>query len=141
MITKGYIVGKSEVKNKFKVKLPIFDTPGLNINQKLNSTILDATICYNPGAYPEYKVNDIVYVGFEDNDLSRPVILGMLYLEDKTSQSRIDCSNLQVYNKAIMPKDSSLSNIKISDINNLFGKVDFIYNQLKEKNILETKED
>ena len=68
MITKAYIIRKSENNiNKFYIRIPIFETPGLNINQKLNNNIIEATLCYTPGSLDSYKEGDCVFITFENS--------------------------------------------------------------------------
>lgn len=81
MITKAYI---EEVISPYqmKVRMPIFDKPsGVNLCTN-NENLSIATICCLPNIIPQYNVGDVVFVAFEDNNLSTPVILGVLYAEN-----------------------------------------------------------
>ena len=42
-----------------------------------------ATICYQPGYPLAYNKGDIVYIEYENEDYSKPVILGKLYNEEE----------------------------------------------------------
>lgn len=80
MITKG-IVEKIISPYLIKVRLPIFD----KIEEAKDSTkvndLSEATICTLPNSGNQVDIGDIVFVGFEDNDYSKPIILGHLFKE------------------------------------------------------------
>lgn len=77
MITKGIITELPTTNNLFKVWIPVFDK---NLNNKF---ISEATLCCNSLGLEGYNINDVVFIGFEDNYLSKPIILGKLYLPNK----------------------------------------------------------
>ena len=83
MLTKGIVIKVDYPK--LKVRLPIFESPGSNQKQ-----IIDCSVCVETEVL-DYKKDDIVWVGFEDNKISNPVVLGKLY--QKTSEREIKLSD------------------------------------------------
>lgn len=118
MITKAYIIRKSENNvNKFYIRIPIFETPGLNINQKLNNNIIEATLCYTPGSLDSYKEGDCVFITFENNQLSRPIILGKLYIGEEEIATTYDFLNkLKVITEADLPDNTKIGDITYNDL-------------------------
>ena len=102
MITKGQI--KQKIGNKYAVRIPLFESAG-----NPQEVILTATLCYDPGNLEAYKEGDIVFVGFENNQISSPVILGKLYtgIETETNTYSYN-STLKTEVSAILPKKTSI---------------------------------
>jgi len=81
MITRAIIT--SIFGNKCTVKVPLF----ANDNSNEIPTISDVVMSIPPGMIGQYAENDVVFLGFEENMLNRPVILGKLYTGSKMDQS------------------------------------------------------
>ena len=94
MIQKG-IVESIVSPYEYKVRIPRYDklstTPGGVQTVDLSSAI----ICSAPGAKIAFSENDIVLVGFENDELNKPVILGLLYREDNLDSSKFKLENVQ----------------------------------------------
>ena len=127
MITKGiikelptkYYLGKNnttQFNNKFIVELPIFNSSGINPDNPLNASIVEATLCYQPGSLDGYRVGDVVFVSFEDNDYSKPVILGKLYLGDEQPVGLTKSEHLEISNSAILPENTQLGDITVKNL-------------------------
>lgn len=131
MLTKGEIVSVDYNGNTCFIHVPYFDgTVGGE------PFIQQATIINQPGIYGGYKAGDIVVVGFEDNELSRLVLLGKLYTGVKNeteARGTINCQSLSVETKSSLPINTSIIANK-SDIN-----VDVAGNAVdnKSKNLVE----
>lgn len=130
MITKG-IVEEVLSQYKVKVRLPIFDGVKSNKNEVLNS----ATICTLPSIDNVVTVGDIVFVGFEDNDLGKPIVIGQLF-SSKSNNTKSDLKLNTLYTESITKLSSStwIGAITPKEINSLYGVRDFIQNQLDELN-------
>ena len=93
MITKGIITSIDYNTNECRVRLPIFEQAG-NMDPVTNT----ATFSILPGLYNGYKVDDIVYVDFEDNQLNNPVVIGKLFIssqdERTNSVGMVNCASL-----------------------------------------------
>ena len=105
MITRAIITDTDLNIGKVKVRIPILEhigDGGLDINW--------ASIIYIPGINIDYKIGDIVEVGFEDNDVGRPIVLGFLKLRDKNIESRVyaDIKELNIEDKFEAPTNTTI---------------------------------
>ena len=87
------------------------------------------------------KIGDIVFVGFEDNTASQPVILGQLYREALTKDSEVflNVTNLTVDKSVTLPFGTTIGNIpfetlwaSIQKISDLENKIKELENKIKE---------
>ena len=67
---------------KVTVRIPSIQKGLESIGATPQNQIPTATISIAPGIYPSLRTGDVVIVSFEDDDLSRPVILGVLYTQN-----------------------------------------------------------
>lgn len=78
---------------EYKVRIPRYDklatTPGGVSNDELSSAI----VCSVPGSKVSFIEGDIVLVGFENNELNKPVILGLLYREGVSNTNQFILPN------------------------------------------------
>lgn len=108
MIAKGIIKTIDFLDNSCTVRLPIFETAAAD-----GEVVLKATLLTQPGMYNGYVEGDIVFVDFENDKLSQPVVLGKLYLgatkeEMATPTASLSVANLKVASKAVLPIDTQL---------------------------------
>lgn len=119
MITTGIvrqinIDGGSFKHNKYLVELNIFQIPG--DNNKKNYTY-QANCCSIPGQAAAYKVGDVVYVGFINDDLSYPVILGNIYQGLKSdSRSYLNVEALKVSGEVQLPNNTKIGKISYKQL-------------------------
>lgn len=89
MIQKG-IIESILSSYEYKVRIPRYDklvtTPGGVPTENLSSAI----VCAVPGTKVAFMENDIVLVGFENNELTKPVILGLLYRENSSQADQFN---------------------------------------------------
>lgn len=109
MIVKGIIKTINFSENSCTVRLPLFETAAAD-----GEVILDAIISIQPGLYNGYTEGDVVFVDFENNKLSQPIVVGKLFLgADKETAagapSAMTVSNLKVTTQATLPVDTRLS--------------------------------
>lgn len=134
MITKG-IVEEILTDYSIKVRLPILDSIEGTRDATSTSDLSEAIICTTPNSEINFTVGDIVVVGFEDNDDSKPIILGFLSKESgNTSSISNNLSKLNVNVSAKLPKDTSIGNISSQDISMLQGAKFNIQSQLNNTN-------
>ena len=125
MITTGLIKQinistSAYIANKYLVELNIFQVPG--DNNKKNYTY-QANCLAIPGQYSAYKVGDKVYVGFLNNDLSLPIILGKIYQGlEEDARSAIYAQNITVTGRCDLPTDTTIGDIKYKQLLRLFNK-------------------
>ena len=109
MIVKGIIKTINFLENSCTVRLPLFETAAAS-----GEVVLDAIISIQPGLYNGYTEGDVVFVDFENNKLSQPVVVGKLYLGTEkeaaaATPSAMTVSNLKVTTQATLPVDTRLS--------------------------------
>ena len=78
MITRG-IVEKIVNRYAIKVRIPLLHNASNSTTHTDTENLAAATICATPRCDFNVQVGDVVYVGFENEDYSKPVILGYLY--------------------------------------------------------------
>lgn len=87
-------------------------------NNTLSEFTMEASICGVPGIQNYINVGDIVYVGFEDNDMGKPIILGHLltsYLEEKRNcYPGLKLSSLDVQDSAILSSKTQLDSFNLN---------------------------
>lgn len=145
MITKG-IVEEVITQYKIKVRAPMLDRIDMVGLSTSAENLNIATICSLPNLDMNIKVGDVVFIGFEDNDYSKPIVLGTLY-RSAASDTYCDLilNSLNIVTEANLPAMTSIGNItpdnikclenlttNIQDqINILTDKVDFLMNHIK----------
>lgn len=130
MITKG-IIEEIISPYKAKVRLPIFD--GIEGSQTALSMkdLSAATICTLPNLTSVVSVGDIVYVGFEDDDIARPIILGHLSKESGTDTKAIlTLDGLNVEGITKLSEQTNIGKVKPTEIARLTGVKANVQDQL-----------
>lgn len=122
MITVGIIKEKYYDNETliYKVDLPIFKSPGVT-ETPLTTTIIEATVSVAPGTYEPYNIEDQVYIGFVNNELGQPVILGKIakkYNEKIESSALNKINSLEVTNNVVLPKNITLGEFNYKDLYN-----------------------
>lgn len=134
MITKGIVV---EVINNYqaKVRLPIFNSIASSKEGTPDSQLNIATICSLPNCNNVVQKGDIVFVAFEDNDISKPIILGHLYRENMgETYSSLDLTNLKILGSTNLSFDTNIGNVNANEISYLQGLEGNIQTQLIKLN-------
>lgn len=113
----------------YKVRIPRYNKSKDSPTATPFSDLPIAYVCMQPGVFPHYDIGDIVFVEFENDMTSQPMIVGKLYrYEDETeSNSDIDCLTLKAleYDEKLNIKnnllDSYIDNVgtKTSDFENI----------------------
>jgi hypothetical protein len=110
MVTKGEILTIDYLSNTCTIRMPLFETIASN---PITTT---AIFAIQPGMFNGYQVGDIVEVGFENNMINKPVVLGKLYLgvknENDNYRGAIKCDSLEIKNKAVLPSDTQISYVR-----------------------------
>lgn len=126
MVTKGYVIKKSpDASNKYLVRIPLFESSGVSLTSNdLNSSITECTLSHNPGTYEALVPGDCVFVTFEDNLYSRPVIIGKLFtkIEEQSSGYQYN-TDLKVTHKATLPNDTTIGNVPFDNVLNYFNSI------------------
>ncbi len=118
MITKAIIEQIYSDGYHYRVRIPILhkieNAPGATPFNELPI----ALVCFAPGCKPNLDVGDVVYVGFENNQYSEPVILGMLLNDSyKESSASIIADSINASVNATFPQSNvNFGNVSISDM-------------------------
>ena len=104
-----------------KIRIPFFDKIAGTLGSTPNYSLYVADICSQPGINPVYNVGDIVFIDFENNDNSLPVILGILYREDSKSSCNIETESLKVEVFSSLPENTSIGEVRSDNIKSLIG--------------------
>lgn len=127
MLTKGIIIELPKYgDNIFKVRIPIFENASNLISgtDSTNPSVVDALLCYIPGVTDFLNKGDCVFVAFEEDEYSEAVILGKLFLNnEKDNIGHHKSQSINVSNKATLPIDTKIGDIKYSDIANAIKKL------------------
>ena len=116
MLTKAYI---QEVlsSHSIRVRIPLYNkiegVEGATPNNELHT----ACVCTLPNFITNPKAGDVVIVGFEENDVSNPVILGYLSTSS-TNQSLVDvlCDSLTVKGDTLLDEYTTIGEVKPENI-------------------------
>jgi len=96
MIFKAIVVSRTDDDNKIYITIPVLDgasskTDFKGVNKRL------ATVCSLPGCMPVYATGDVVYVDFEQDNMSEPIVIGsLLSSESNTSIINVNAESLKV---------------------------------------------
>ena len=117
MITRAIITDTDLSIGKVKIRIPILEGIGENGGTTW------ASIIYIPGINVNFQVGDIVEVGFEDNDVGRPIVLGFLKLRDRDIESRVytTIKELVVEDKFDAPTNTTIGKTPYQE---LFDSID-----------------
>lgn len=107
MLQKG-IIESIEDRYTVRVRIPKYDKLESSATGTKYDDLAFGIICTLPGMSITYAVGDIVLVDFENDELSKPVILGLLY-RDHESKSTIELASVDNSINTINEKLSSMS--------------------------------
>lgn len=119
MLARG-IIEKIYGKNQVAVRIPLFDKSIDSTSRTPTDSLGIATICTLPNSTPNVRVGDVVYVGFENNDIYKPVILGYVYIDKEyTTKQGLSLESLDVDVNAKLPSSTTIGNVKPTEISYL----------------------
>ena len=117
MIFKAIVTSEAkDNENRVYVTIPVLDGASSKndfrgINQRL------ANICSLPGCIPKYAKGDVVYVDFEQDNMSDPIIIGSL-MSSKSNNAVIDlyADSLTVDVNTQLSGETFIEDDQISDV-------------------------
>lgn len=126
MITRAFITEVISAK-KVRVRIPLYDRipkAGLSVQNKDLSV---ATICTPPNMVYNPQVGDVVFVGFEDYDMGKPVVIGYLLTDiekadaegNESSAPAFNPLSLNVSQSAVMPYNTNIGSVRPEEIKTL----------------------
>ena len=121
MLTKAYVEAVYS-PHKALVRMPLFNKIRDVNGSTPKSELPTATVCVVPGSEYDIEVGDIVFLGFEEDDLSKPVILGVLSRYDE-KKSKINANLLELYvdNVVKLPRNTTIGSVNPDSIECLKG--------------------
>ncbi len=130
MLTKGIIINKIIDSNKYLIRIPFLETSGFGEKQ------YEAILSHEPFSYNSYLPGDVVIVGFEDHDGSKPIILGKLDTDEVAQRGFISANALSVETSTTLSKDTKIGDYTYADFEKFVQKIYDMDNNIQS--ILET---
>lgn len=130
MLTKAYVVSAVKDKpNKYVVRIPLLNSAANTKHSTPDSELSEATVCSLPASSNILHPGDCVYVGFENNDLGSPVIIGHLFAETLNNtpidinvrKLIVDDTSEKLVAEARLPKNTKIGNVSANNIQALEG--------------------
>ena len=120
MLTKAIIQSIDYTKNICRVRIPLFE----NASRNVSMIEADAQFSIVPGVYNSYKAGDVVFIGFEENKMELPVILGKLFVSAATEASsyrgNLSGNSLSITDTAQLPYSTVFNFDKIAQNSTLY---------------------
>lgn len=110
MLTKGIVLSRILGTNKYNVRIPYLETPGME------PTSFEAIVSNTPGMAESFMPDDVVIVGFEDHMPSKPIILGKLYLKDENVRGSASFDALNIGGSANLPMSTMVGGINVYNL-------------------------
>ena len=130
MIYKG-IVEQIVDPYTIKVRIPKLHSVKASNEYIPTESLPNATVCTLPKTHPNIYLGDIVMVGFENNDYSKPVILGHLYKESFGEHSiSTEMYELIVTSHANLPAKTQIGKVTAEELSHLSGTAGNLQKQL-----------
>lgn len=131
MLAKATILSiPDKSSNKFTIQIPMLNKAGRGDK----GTIMEAIMCFTPGNLYGYEPGDVVIVGFEQNLMDKPIILGLMYKKDHdikyNNYTYSDNIKVNEYGKARLPADTEFGGLKVSTLMYALRELDAIKNYI-----------
>ena len=112
MVTKGVI---KEVRgHKAVVSIPALGQSDMNLNID-RSSLPVAQVMGQPGVTYVYEVGDVVYIALEDDNIFKPVILGVLPGASSSMSDSI-VGELSVKVSAELPSETTVGGVNLTEL-------------------------
>ena len=120
-MTRAFIEGKVDDFH-YRVRIPILNKLNSSVGATPTKELAIATIATPPGISPKFKNGDLVFIEYEEQDTSKPVIVGRMFntlTSSIVSDAQFD--SVQVSVNAKLPTDSSVGNNNSQNLKYLNG--------------------
>ena len=132
MLTRAFVVDVGRVGTqhecKLKIRMPIINGIEGEKESTADADLSWAAIMCIPGLDVQYIIGDVVIVGFEDNDLDYPIVLGHLKVNGRNVNrgARVsgDVQNLTVEDRFNAPTSSIIGKTAYDSIFNSINNKD-----------------
>ena len=125
MLTRAIITNTDLAHGKVQVRIPWLEgVYNSGVAPMADNNLMWASIIYIPGINVEYKQDDVVIVGFENNDVGMPIVLGFLKLSSGEIDSRVysTMKELTVEDKFTSPDNTIIGRTEYSEIFTAYNK-------------------
>lgn len=100
-----------------RVRIPMYNKAAYDPTATPTNQLYIATILTFPGCYPAYQPGDVVIMAFENEVVSQPTILGLLYRKDmNTSVIDINAGSIRVSVDAELPQNTSIGSTDVATL-------------------------
>lgn len=121
MVTRAIIEEIVET-NKYRVRIPTLNRSEYSPLGTSFDNLYIATVSMMPNCKPNFQIGDAVFVAFENNSESKPVIIGQLLRDENTSLNPIiNCDSISITSGAQLPYTTSIGGVTPSEIECLKG--------------------
>lgn len=127
MLNKGIL---EEVEGILRVRVLENNGEKGQSGSSLGKDLPKALFAITAGQRGQYKNGDAVIVGYEKDDINKPIVLGLFTDVDRGLE--YNASALQVASKAILPKDTTIGKVTPKEIATLEGSTENIPQTLTE---------
>lgn len=105
-----------------RVRIPYFNKIDTSVSSTPLEDLYTATICCPPNSTMNYQEGDVVFLAYEEGYADRPVILGQLARETKTTSNPAYIGEtITVKADAHLPIDTYIGEVSPDDIRQLKG--------------------
>lgn len=119
MLKKGII--EAVDGDKATVRIPNIDKSLSAVANISDSDLTPSPISTLPGIHPKLQAGDIVILGFEDDNFSKPVILGTLLSKPTSSVCNITANSFISTGASKFNKDTAIGDVSPQNIEALLG--------------------
>lgn len=119
MILKAIVESYPDENSRVRIRIPKFHKLKNVATSTPTKDLPFATTCSLPGIKPVYIPNDIVFVDFENDDTSKPVIVGKLNFKNDTTDSISDITagTLKVNSNTTLSDETVVGSINYTELN------------------------
>ena len=105
-----------------KVRIPLIHRASNSNEYTHVDNLPEAKISTLPNTHPNIQCGDVVVVAFENNDSTRPIIIGYLYREELTNTSvSTTLNSLEVIDEVKLSPNTSIGDISAENLQALAG--------------------
>lgn len=134
-MTRAFIEGKVDDFH-YRVRIPILNKLDSSVGATPTKELAIATIATPPGISPKFKNGDLVFIEYEEQDTSKPVIVGRMFntlTSSIVSDAQFD--SVQVSVNAHLPNDSTVGNNNSQNLKYLNGLTTNVQTNLDTLNV------
>lgn len=134
-MTRAFIEGKVDDFH-YRVRIPILNKLNSSVGATPTKELAIATIATPPGISPKFKNGDLVFIEYEEQDTSKPVIVGRMFntlTSSIVSDAQFDSVKVSV--NAKLPNDSTVGNNNSQNLKYLNGLTTNVQTNLDTLNV------